>query len=936
MADTRQKTGAKQKPSGAAPTVLPDDTMPVGEPKRILLFSDGTGNSSSSLQKTNVWRLYEAVDLGYPTVASSDPKAKDTKVQIAYYDDGVGTSSFKFLAILGGVFGFGLARNIRDIYKFLCRNYVAEVRDENGKIIRDADTIHVFGFSRGAYTIRLLVALVVASGIAPCKSERELDLAARDLWREYRRGFHTNMRSTDLLVTMGRAFVRTFIRAKRKLLREPAYPHGLHPDRQRPSAFQEWRNYWKSERGDPSKLCEVGPDIEFVGVWDTVAAYGGPMVEITRAIDLWIWPLSMPDYRLSPKVKRARHALAIDDKRDAFQPVLWDEVEEADHEDTARLQQVWFAGMHADVGGGYSDDSLAYVSLTWMIEHAEATGVRLLADARKKIVDYRNICGPVHDSRGGAGAFYRYQPRYIGAWIDYPFDPKYGGHVRPATQLYRDPTIDRGRYKDRGLLVEPIRLHKSVIQRLTLATDGYAPINLPLHYREDDGLRGSTISGADFDRKDVRPLLLAMGDNIKWRRIFYFLAMLSCVALAIKPLWPGLPFFSSVSGVVDARTDIFPLEAMINAILPEFLHGWTHSVTEDLFASLGVVFLIFLFTALGVSREKAMVDLSRSLWKARLEGQPVSYNPGWEQRIRWLHKSGTVQGTLAGIKWKLLPFLVGLLMWFGIAYAVVAAGTQFLLAAKETDKDLCVLNGDAKPVPALQESDSPTKLIDTNNPCADTGLLVKAGQTYTIRVAILDQSGKQPLTRWCDDTVPATPAGWKFNEPACEKGAPKPKGTEAVWGERVARHTMNGLSRFFRRVVSAPLMAPVVEIMPNRPDPSWFRRLSDGKHMIQPDFVDRGNGVWEATFTTPERLNGIYDKSQQARVAVFLNDAVLPVWDAWGTNFEPKCAAIPYLINMCGRYENNHGQYRVTMISGAASSENKCTKSCEEKAQEPK
>jgi uncharacterized protein (DUF2235 family) len=79
--------------------------------KNIVLLSDGTGNSSSKIFKTNVWRLYQALDL------------TDSQKQIAYYDDGVGTSSFKPFAILGGVFGFGLKRNVIDIYSFCCRNY---------------------------------------------------------------------------------------------------------------------------------------------------------------------------------------------------------------------------------------------------------------------------------------------------------------------------------------------------------------------------------------------------------------------------------------------------------------------------------------------------------------------------------------------------------------------------------------------------------------------------------------------------------------------------------------------------------------------------------------------------------------------------------------------------------------------------------------------
>src|SRR5262245_36269341 len=81
------------------------------EPRNIVLLSDGTGNSSASLFKTNVWRLFQILDLRQP------------ERQIAFYDDGVGTSSFKLFAILGGIFGFGLKRNVIAIYSFCCRNY---------------------------------------------------------------------------------------------------------------------------------------------------------------------------------------------------------------------------------------------------------------------------------------------------------------------------------------------------------------------------------------------------------------------------------------------------------------------------------------------------------------------------------------------------------------------------------------------------------------------------------------------------------------------------------------------------------------------------------------------------------------------------------------------------------------------------------------------
>jgi hypothetical protein len=78
--------------------------------KKIVLCSDGTGNSSAKSEKTNVWRLFQALDLSGPD-------------QVAAYDDGVGTSRFKYWAIIEGAFGIGLKRNVLDLYKFACRNY---------------------------------------------------------------------------------------------------------------------------------------------------------------------------------------------------------------------------------------------------------------------------------------------------------------------------------------------------------------------------------------------------------------------------------------------------------------------------------------------------------------------------------------------------------------------------------------------------------------------------------------------------------------------------------------------------------------------------------------------------------------------------------------------------------------------------------------------
>ena len=137
--------------------------------KHIAVFADGTNNSSAALFRTNVWRLYQALD----TQVSADGAS-----QLAYYHDGVGTSSFRPLAILGGAFGWGLKRNVLDCYKFICRNY------------RPDDRIYLFGFSRGAFTVRVLASLICHEGLVKPDSNRNLEIYARDAYRAYRRRFN--------------------------------------------------------------------------------------------------------------------------------------------------------------------------------------------------------------------------------------------------------------------------------------------------------------------------------------------------------------------------------------------------------------------------------------------------------------------------------------------------------------------------------------------------------------------------------------------------------------------------------------------------------------------------------------------------------------------------------------------------------------------------
>ena len=116
-------------------------------------------------------------------------------------------------------------------------------------------------------------------------------------------------------------------------------------------------------------------------------------------------------------VERACHALALDDTRNTFHPVLWNELHLPNqntltrHIQEERVSQVWFAGMHSSVGGGYPDDALANISLHWIMSEAARLGIRFKPDAMRQVTEGADSFGKLHDSRRGLGGAYRYLPQ---------------------------------------------------------------------------------------------------------------------------------------------------------------------------------------------------------------------------------------------------------------------------------------------------------------------------------------------------------------------------------------------------------------------------------------------------------------------------------------------------------------------------------------------
>jgi uncharacterized protein (DUF2235 family) len=175
------------------------------------------------------------------------------------------------------------------------------------------DEIYIFGFSRGAFQARSLAGLIGLTGL----SRPGDDSAADAVWEAYRR-------------------------------------HRTSPD---PSALERVR------ASGPSDVR-----IRCLGVWDTVGNLGVPVIGHAGVYDT-----TFHDTALGPNVDVGLHALAIDEPRGPFRPTMWTRPQSAPPPVGQHTEQVWFAGSHANVGGGFPDASLSDISLNWMAERVAAT-----------------------------------------------------------------------------------------------------------------------------------------------------------------------------------------------------------------------------------------------------------------------------------------------------------------------------------------------------------------------------------------------------------------------------------------------------------------------------------------------------------------------------------------------------------------------------------
>ena len=308
-------------------------------PKTLVLCADGTCNAFG-YASSNVARLVEYLDLD--------------AVQVACYDQGIGTSSgqhervvafrkrlthpealhllpppadawsrpWTWPFLVGSMMlGWGLKANVRQLYVKLAELY------ESG------DQVFLFGFSRGAFTVRVLAAITWRYGVCASRdAARAGDLFDR-AWPLFRKEFPDD----------------DGIKARLA------------------SSFRE-----------ETVCCPI----HFLGLWDTVKSYGG------------FRPVMLPHLRHNPSVTTVRHALAIDERRGWFDATSWGWLD-SDRKDcaaasrlatedkalikTRNVVEVWFTGCHSDIGGGGRSDRTSDIALRWMIGEAANAGLRLNA-----------------------------------------------------------------------------------------------------------------------------------------------------------------------------------------------------------------------------------------------------------------------------------------------------------------------------------------------------------------------------------------------------------------------------------------------------------------------------------------------------------------------------------------------------------------------------
>jgi uncharacterized protein (DUF2235 family) len=372
----------------------------VPDKKNIVICCDGTGNVYGNYN-SNVVRLYSTLEINAQ--------------QVGYYHPGVGTMGApsarnkleeKWSILKGLAFGAGLMANVGDAYRFLMETY------------RDNDDIYLFGFSRGAYTVRALAGVLHMYGLL-CPGN-------------------------DGLIPY---ITKSYARVSRELAAH--------------------RNTFDVAAGF-KKTFSRNVTLHFVGVWDTVSSVG------------WIYdPVKLPYTGRNPIMRIGRQAVSIDERRIAFRDNLWGtpfRPQEGEYHFALPqdIKQVWFAGVHSDIGGSYPEEEsgLSKLALEWMLREASLAG--LLVDDRKVAAVLGRFQDIAEKEYAQPDAAAKIHESLKGAWWILQFFPHKYWDNETRRVRWTIPLLSR---RDIPVSKETL-MHRSVQQRLAEIPD-YQPKNVP-------------------------------------------------------------------------------------------------------------------------------------------------------------------------------------------------------------------------------------------------------------------------------------------------------------------------------------------------------------------------------------------------------------------------------------------------------------------------
>lgn len=295
--------------------------------RKLIVGCDGTwvNSEQNNAIPSNVTRLCRALRSSPAASISSSSKS-----QVIYYHGGIGTDGGLESKYIGGGTGSELSEHARECYSFLCNNW------------RPGDEIFLFGFSRGAYTVRAISTIIADMGLLTAIGMEWFYEVFED-WK------NQNVPSLQL---KGGPVKRGMFKGMAK----------------RPkSATDEYRSELY-KRG----YTTLNVPIKVIGVWDTVGALGIPPILGLHWSEVEMEQYSFVNTKVSQAAVHAFQALALDEHRAAFSPAIWETPDKPNNLIT--LKQCWFPGVHSNVGGagGYEDQGLANITLAWMVAQLQS------------------------------------------------------------------------------------------------------------------------------------------------------------------------------------------------------------------------------------------------------------------------------------------------------------------------------------------------------------------------------------------------------------------------------------------------------------------------------------------------------------------------------------------------------------------------------------